>query len=269
MSKWRIFHRLTWRALPALWLCLLCSCAQTSGTLLIAGGGPLPTDFFERALAEVAAPSPAVLVFPQASALEDTGARSAAAWAKAGAATTWVAKLEHPAELLKQINSADLIWFTGGSQLKLVKALRTAQLISPIQLRLHQGVAIGGTSAGAAAMGELMISGPPDPAPYFKGAMPTHPGLGLCPGLLIDQHFMQRNRNHRLLTAVLDNPTQVGVGISESTILVLRGKTAEVWGKGPVHIYDARAAQIENPDDRLSGRNLNLSLLQVGEKFYF
>jgi cyanophycinase len=80
---------------------------------------------------------------------------------------------------------------------------------------------------------------------------------------------MQRNRNHRLLTAVLDNPTQVGVGISESTILVLRGKAAEVWGKGPVHIYDARAAHTEISDDHLSGRNLNLSLLQVGERFYF
>ena len=116
-------------------------------------------------------------------------------------------------------------------------------------------------------MGKIVISGEPSPGAFIRGAMEAHEGLGLCPGLIIDQHFTQRNRNHRLLTAVLDNPERVGVGISEGTFFTVRGRRGKVLGLGPVHIYDARKAKIMGIGPRQSAEKIQLSILQAGESF--
>ena len=84
---------------------------------------------------------------------------------------------------------------------------------------------------------------------------------------IIDQHFTQRNRNHRLLTAVMDNPRSVGVGISEGTIFTVRGRRGKVLGLGPVHIYDARKAKIMGSGPRQSAERIQLPSLHGGDSF--
>ncbi len=246
------------------------SCVQTSGPLLLAGGGHLPATFFEKGIQLAQKNEVHVLIFPQASQREESGSESAEVWLKAGGATTHVADLSSPegsTVTLQEIQNADILWFTGGSQLRLMKAVQNAQILPAIQHRWKQGAVVGGTSAGAAAMGTLMISGAPQPKPYVKGAMAAHDGLGLCPQFLVDQHFTQRNRNHRLLTAVLDHPDVIGLGISESTALIIQGDTAVVWGDGPVHLYDARHADVTSMKEGQSAKHLSFTLLKTDDTF--
>jgi cyanophycinase len=248
-------------------LLLLLSCAGNQGTLVLAGGGKLPDSLFRQSLAACGTDSPIVLVFPQASSREKAGSEGTHAWTAAGALGVSIADLSNPDTVASQILAADILWFSGGSQLKLIKELDDAHLVHAIKRRHHQGAIVGGTSAGAAAMGKIVISGEPSPGPFTRGAMEAHEGLGLCPGLIIDQHFTQRNRNHRLLTAVMDNPRHVGVGISEGTIFRVRGRQGEVLGAGPVHIYDARKAKIMGSGPRQSAERIQLSILQAGESY--
>ncbi len=248
-------------------LLLLLSCAGNPGTLVLAGGGKLPDSLFRQSLAACGTNSPIVLIFPQASSREEAGSEVTHAWTAAGAQGVSVADLSNPDAVASQILEADILWFSGGSQLKLIEELDNAHLVHAIKSRHQQGAIVGGTSAGAAAMGKIVISGEPSPGPFTRGAMEAHEGLGLCPGLIIDQHFIQRNRNHRLLTAVMDNPRHVGVGISEGTIFRVRGRHGEVLGSGPVHIYDARKAKIIGSGPLQSAERIQLSILQAGESY--
>ena len=80
----------------------------------------------------------------------------------------------------------------------------------------------------------IMITGDADLKNVFAGAKTTRDGLGLWPDAIIDQHFLQRQRNNRLVSAVLDRPALVGVGIDESTAVVVRGSRFEVIGRSSV-----------------------------------
>ena len=93
---------------------------------------------------------------------------------------------------------------------------------------------VGGTSAGAAIMSRVMISEPPEPRALTGGAMRPFRGLGLWKGVIVDQHFVERDRLARLLTAVLDNPRLVGVGISERTACIVDGEEFCLTGRTAV-----------------------------------
>lgn len=244
---------------------LLISCAGTRGALLLAGGGELPPSFFKNSLALAAAAESKILIFPQASSRAEAGTEAAKLWTEAGADQVWIANLNKTQETRELIKEADILWFSGGSQLQLLERLQKAALIPAIQNRHQQGTVVGGTSAGAAAMGKIVISGNPEPGPYIPGAMARHQGLSLCPTLIIDQHFTQRKRNNRLTTAVIDNPSHLGIGISEGTILLIRGRTAKAIGKGPVHVFDGRQAKISNNKNQQAARGIHLSILQNGD----
>ena len=246
------------------------SCAQTGGPLLLAGGGDLSPEIFEKGIQLVRKEDVHILIFPQASQREEAGFESAEAWLEAGAKTAHVANLSSPETNKKnweEILNADILWFTGGSQLRLMEAVQKAQILPAIQQRWRQGAVVGGTSAGAAVMGSLIISGSAQPQPLMKGAMTTHRGFGLCPQFLVDQHFTQRNRHDRLLTAILDHSEVIGVGISERTVFVIQGNVATVWGDGPVHLYDARNANIPTIKVFQSAHDISFTLLRSGSSY--
>jgi cyanophycinase len=121
--------------------------------------------------------------------------------------------------------------------------------------RHAQGVVFGGTSAGAAVMSRRMITGEGDFGVIDGREVDVREGLGLLPGVIVDQHFVRRQRENRLFGLVLLHPEERGVGIDEDTaILVSGGRLAEVVGRGPVLLVDA-----------IGRDRLQLTLVRAGE----
>jgi cyanophycinase len=93
--------------------------------------------------------------------------------------------------------------------------------------------------------------------------------LGIWPEVLIDQHFLARQRDNRLISAVLDRPTLVGVGIDEGTAVIVKDGEFEVVGKSSVVVIDARKAKVDKADPKTlaTGRDLRVSILKAGQKY--
>lgn len=180
-----------------------------------------------------------------------------------------------------RLDSATGIWFTGGDQELLTAAIGgTASLRAMHRLYLA-GAAVGGTSAGAAIMSDSMITGnqtpPGDTTGYYGDEYPAiarHrvqvvPGLGFLPEAIVDQHFIRRERHNRLMSAVLERPSLIGVGIDESTALeVGRDGRWRVLGESEVIVYDARRARIPAlAGARLGAADLRVHLLPPGSTY--
>jgi cyanophycinase len=119
--------------------------------------------------------------------------------------------------------------------------LADPELLAAVRARFAAGVVFGGTSAGAAVMSARMITGEGDFTVIDGDAVEVRPGLGFVGGVIVDQHFVRRQRQNRLFGLVLKHPQERGVGIDEDTaLLVTDGRHAEVVGRGPVVVVDAK-----------------------------
>jgi cyanophycinase len=155
--------------------------------------------------------------------------------------TVWVEErsdAEDPAHL-EALQGATGIFFTGGSQGRIVTLLGGTPLAQAIRRAHRAGVVVAGTSAGASVICDHMIAqGKKGYAPR-RTSVTLAPGLGLTKRLVIDQHFAQRHRIGRLFAAVALNPFLIGVGIDEDTAIVIEpDKTIGVFGRGTVTIVD-------------------------------
>ena len=132
------------------------------------------------------------------------------------------------------------VFITGGDQLRLRDLLGDTQIIDILKERLlRKELVIAGTSAGAAIMGVDMIAGGSSGESPNQALVDLTNGLGFVPELLVDQHFHNRNRMARLLSAVAAHPNRLGVGIDEDTCIALGGDgTFQVLGKGTITIVD-------------------------------
>lgn len=140
----------------------------------------------------------------------------------------------------KLLDGVSGIIMTGGDQMRLVSVLGGTRLAERIRKLVREtDVVLAGTSAGAAAMSTSMIvRGEPSSHPH-KNAVRLSPGLGFLKNIIIDQHFTERGRISRLVTAVSFNPYNLGIGIDENTAIILDGKgMLEVYGQGTTTIVD-------------------------------
>jgi len=137
------------------------------------------------------------------------------------------------------LDEADGVFFCGGNQLKLVTSLGGTRLLERLRERHLEGLPVGGTSAGASALSTVMIArGKARATPRLASAR-LSPGLGLLTNAIIDQHFSERERFGRLLTAVLFNASMLGFGIDENTAFALEpDERCTVIGKGTVTVID-------------------------------
>jgi cyanophycinase len=145
-----------------------------------------------------------------------------------------------------QVERATGIFLTGGNQLRLSSTIGGTRLSRAIEERYHDGAVVAGTSAGASALSTHMIAfGASGLTPKQRMAQ-ISAGLGLLPGVIIDQHFQQRNRLGRLLALVAQNPSLLGIGIDEDTAgVVTPDRVLEVIGRGSVTIVDGTAAETD------------------------
>lgn len=236
------------------------------GHLLIIGGNGTTGDIVQRALEAGGGASGRVVVFAQASELPETGEEAVKTWLERGFGHAVAADPKDPATAIRLVREATFIWFPGGDQTRLMKAFEHTGIPEAIRARYAEGALVGGTSAGAAVMSKVMITGEADLQSITAGKTETAEGLGLFPQVIVDQHFLKRQRDNRLISAVLDHPALVGVGIDETTAIFVTGTGFEVLGRNSVVVIDARKAAVAaTPAGRLAaGRNLALSVLTAG-----
>ncbi|MGA7936185.1 MAG: cyanophycinase [Kovacikia sp.] len=132
------------------------------------------------------------------------------------------------------------VFVTGGDQLRLCNLIGGSKFIELIKERVQLGkLVLAGTSAGAAMMGEKMIAGGSSGESPNRSLVDLAEGLGFIPELLVDQHFHNRNRMARLISAVAAHPDKLGVGIDEDTCAAFEdNRTFEVLGKGTITVID-------------------------------
>lgn len=237
--------------------------------MIAVGGGGTPDEVPAVALGlarESCGPEPAVVVVPHASSREDRGLASARMWDAAGAGSTEV--LSDDAETARtQLANADVIWMGGGSQFRLLDHLEAGGLVEVLREAHLRGAIIGGTSAGAAVLGSITISGSPDPAPYLAGSVERREGLGLIADAIVDQHFAERRREGRLLTALFEGGARRGFGIPERTALVFGTDEARVMGASAVILVDASDVEADalRGGPAPPGRGLHVTLARPGQ----
>ena len=142
-------------------------------------------------------------------------------------------------ELLAALDEASGLFFSGGNQLKLVTAIAGSSFEAKLKHAYTDGLHIGGTSAGAAAMSTVMIARGAGRASPRLASVRMSPGLGFLSSIIVDQHFHERDRFARLMAAVLCNPAMLGFGLDENTAFVLSaGDEISVIGSGTLTIVD-------------------------------
>ncbi|WP_333485128.1 cyanophycinase [Microcoleus sp. AT8-B5] len=167
-------------------------------------------------------------------------------------------------DYLEAIEQATGIFFTGGEQARIISCLKDTILDAAMHKRFSEGIIIGGTSAGAAMMPDVMI---------IEGDSETNPrvdvvamgsGMGFLPGVVIDQHFAQRGRLGRLVSALLLQPAVLGFGIDENTAILVHGDELEVIGENSVTVIDSS----EQLHDNLEGLLKDEALAICGAKLH-
>jgi cyanophycinase len=219
-----------------------------------------------------------IVVIPTASRMHETGPRYEQLFRSLGAERVTVMDFDtrrdcQEAGRLERLAQAKGIFFTGGNQLRLTTLLGGTPVAKLIRQRNAQGVTVGGTSAGASILSEHMIAFGDEGSAVISGSVRLAPGLGLTNRFIIDQHFRQRDRLGRLLTALAYNPFAVGIGLDEDTAAFIGpDETVEVEGSGGVTIVDGADVSYSSMGDVSEGQpvcmlGLRLHVLVAGATF--
>lgn len=156
---------------------------------------------------------------------------------------------QHSQELLAATERATGIYFTGGDQLQITSLIAGTEFEDRIRRRLPDGLVVGGTSAGAAAMSSTMLIGGPSEGTVRRADVTTAPGLGYWRDVTVDTHFNQRGRVHRLMALFAQNPGVLGIGLDEDTgVEVTPGVRFTVHGTGAVMVFDGRVTHSNAAD---------------------
>jgi cyanophycinase len=219
-----------------------------------------------------------IIVIPTASQLRDTGARYERLFGELGAERVTAIDFdtrrdaEEPGRLAR-LEQASGVFFTGGNQLRLTTLIGGTPIAKAVRALNARGVPVAGTSAGAAFISEHMIAFGDEGATPVAGSVRLAPGLGLTNRFIIDQHFRQRDRLGRLLTALAYNPFAVGLGLDEDTAAFIDpDNNVHVEGSGGITVVDASEVQFSSMAEIDEGQpvcllGIKLHLLTRGATF--
>ena len=257
--------------------------SKPKGYLFIIGGGSRPESMMKKFI-ELAGKfnGGKIIIFPMASSVPDETGREQVDQLKSCGAkdvdfyilTREQALKEESASILETVGG---VFFPGGVQSRLTEIL----LGTPIHRKLlelyEKGAVIGGTSAGAAVMSEIMITGDEkrkvEEGHEFEtiesSNIVTAPGFGFTKTAIIDQHFVRRKRHNRLISLVAENPRLLGIGVDESTAIIFKpDQTFEVIGESIVIVYDASRAKINIlPSGEVRCAGMVMHILTAGDAF--
>jgi cyanophycinase len=146
----------------------------------------------------------------------------------------------------RTVSDATGIFLTGGNQLRLSSTIGGTRLAEAVMERFRHGAVVAGTSAGASAMSTHMIAFGASGATPKQRMATIAAGLGVLPGVIVDQHFQQRNRLGRLLSLIAQNPSLLGIGVDEDTAGVVGPEhQLEVIGRGSITIVDGAGSETD------------------------
>jgi len=219
-----------------------------------------------------------IVVIPTASKLEETGPRYQDIFRELGATEVDVMDFDTRRDgdepgRMAAIKAADGVFLTGGNQLRLATMLGGTGIAKALREHNANGGHVAGTSAGASFLSEHMIAFGDDNRTPHAGSVTLAPGLGLTNRAVIDQHFTQRGRLGRLITAMAFNPFLIGLGLDEDTAAFIGpDQTVEVEGSGTITIVDAAKLKFSSMDragvdDPVSLLGLTLHVLIRGATF--
>jgi cyanophycinase len=258
---------------------------RPQGHLVIIGGGPRPESIMKKIIALAGGTNARIVIVPMASEEPLEVARAQREqFEKLGAPSVafinCTAAHANADSVLATLRSATGIFFSGGDQNRLKRALWGTKALEEIRGVYRRGGVIAGTSAGAAIQSKIMLTG--DEAinkdtnnPYGvvqRRNIVTDTGFGFVETMIVDQHFVKRKRQNRLLTLVLEHPETIGVGIDESTCIIVNPDASfDVLGEATVMVFDARAAKNIRTDERnnLAADNMTLHILPSGARFKY
>jgi len=255
--------------------------SQTRGKLFIIGGAQ--TKEITQKFVELAGGKDArILIIPNASSNKvRSGENQKNEFVELGAKAEYIIFSKENADdpsNLEKLSWANAVYFTGGDQSLLTKDLLGTKLLEKIYELHNKGGLVGGSSAGAAVMSEIMITGNElknkDTVQSFisiqKGNIETSKGFGFVKNAIVDQHFIKRKRHNRLITLMCEHPNLLGIAIDEATAIILNpDDTFEVFGENQVIVFDPTESENVRVDknDNLGINNLKMHLLINGDKF--
>jgi cyanophycinase len=253
--------------------------APPKGNLVLIGGGDKPKEAMVKFVELAGGPGSPIIAIPTASEEPDTGAYYVKLF-KDEFGCTNVTSLEIKTredaarpEYVELARKARGIFFGGGDQARITRALLDTPVGAAIADAYAGGAVIAGTSAGTACQSALMITGEGDFKVIRANSVELARGLGFFRGVIVDQHFIIRQRSNRLISVILEHPDLLGVGVDEGTAVWVRPDgTFRVMGASCVMVLDAKGAAVrrlpaEKGNDLLGVHGLRVDILVPGEEY--
>jgi cyanophycinase len=213
------------------------------GTLVVVGGGKLDHVILQRFIELAGGPEAAIVVIPTAGGKNkyDNNDGGAGQLRKYGATNVTVLHTNEKAiantdEFIKPLLEAKAVWFSGGRQWRLVDAYKDTKTEKLLWEVLNRGGVIGGTSAGATIQGSYLARGDTKNNQIMMGDHEA--GFGFIKNVAIDQHLLARNRQFDMFNILEKQPELLGIGLDESTAIIVTGDNFEVIGKSYIVVFD-------------------------------
>lgn len=250
--------------LSLLAIAVLAQCISAQQRLLVIGGGGRPDDAVKKFVEWSGGEKARLLMITWASGVPEESFETL----KKDFSIAPIASIEHAAmrpldaekraRFIEQLRSATGVFFSGGDQNRIMDVLADEELLKLIRQKYASGTPFGGTSAGAAAMSDPMMTGEADLKILDGSKVGVRRGLGLVPNVIFDQHFLVRQRHNRLFGLIIKNPKMLGIGIDEDTaVLIEDNRKLTVAGKTQVMFVHSRQ----------SGNPYLLYFLNAGDSF--
>ncbi|MFO0579120.1 MAG: cyanophycinase [Polyangia bacterium] len=246
---------------------------RARGHLVIIGGGERPERIMRRIVELAGGALSDVVIFPMASeAPLSVAASQRAEFLALGAGRVdsihcTREDADDPANLLR-LRSATCVFFSGGDQRKLTAALLGTRLLEHVRAVYQRGGVLAGTSAGAAVMSRIMITGDEHPLDGQAAGgryIHTASGFGFIDRAIIDQHFLKRGRHYRLSSLIARHPELIGIGIDEATAIIVNpDDTFSTLGDSDVLVF---AADRSVDAARTAEPRIDIASLSSGKRF--
>ena len=251
------------------------------GSLFIIGGGERTTELMEE-LIKTANPalSDYIVILTMATSVPDESFESIRSQLSGLCKNTITGfnfnknQANDQQDWIDSVRNAKLIYIVGGDQNRFMDVVKGSKLYDAMHQAFKNGSTISGTSAGAAVMSEIMITGEEKDKKNkdtFKEIrsdnVVTTQGMGFINRAIIDQHFIKRSRYNRLISVLADHPDKMVIGIDESTAIVVSGKKVSVVGASQVVVISKPKKLKISDNGKVSFKNARLSLFSSGDHF--